>query len=369
MRKRFKVSPLENSKILRRFSILFFVMAVIPVSIIYYFYRTISHLDVPENNLVIPFLLTVIGLCIGYWGMRVVLKDLVRVVKVHAGSLENLLGPEKYQEIMEGKSEIDILARTFDEVIYQLEDSVRRLEITKKTLNSVLTSIGDGLSSSQDITSFLGLIIKTIAEALNAKVGVLMLVDESGKHFTVRVAHGVDAAVIPAQKIPVQGTKFQTLIQGQKPHMVLDCTHDDVPLPLRKMFVAPVLCAPLLFHNKFLGVIALNGRPAHEITDDERNLLFNVALQTAVAIENSRLSENAEKIYLETISALALAVEAKDRYSRGHLDRVAQYAAMVANKIGLSRAEVKILRDAARLHDIGKIGILDEVLRKPGAPP
>jgi len=63
---------------------------------------------------------------------------------------------------------------------------------------------------------------------------------------------------------------------------------------------------------------------------------------------------------------LALAIDAKDKYSRGHLDRVAGYCLMIAQKLGLEEHDVKTLRDAARLHDIGKIGIPDEVLHKVG---
>ena len=96
-------------------------------------------------------------------------------------------------------------------------------------------------------------------------------------------------------------------------------------------------------------------------------MIYNLTLQTAVAIENSRLNEDAEKTYFETISALALAVEAKDPYSRGHLDRVANWVLKIGQKLNLSEDELKILRDAARLHDIGKIGVLDDVLKKAGS--
>jgi len=61
---------------------------------------------------------------------------------------------------------------------------------------------------------------------------------------------------------------------------------------------------------------------------------------------------------------LALAVDAKDRYSRGHLDRVANYVVRIAQKMNLGGESIKTLRDAAKLHDVGKIGVPDEVLMK-----
>jgi len=134
----------------------------------------------------------------------------------------------------------------------------------------------------------------------------------------------------------------------------------------KHLFEAPVLCSPLILHDNILGIIAISGRANGGFEDEELGLLFNLASQTAVAIENSKLNQDLEATYFETISALALAVDAKDKYSRGHLDRVAHYCVMIAQKMELDEQEIKTLRDAARLHDLGKIGIPDEVLTKPG---
>ncbi len=69
---------------------------------------------------------------------------------------------------------------------------------------------------------------------------------------------------------------------------------------------------------------------------------------------------------LETIRSLALAEEAKDPYTRGHSARVAEYACMIAKKLGFSKAELGALENAAILHDIGKMGIADSILHKKG---
>ena len=70
--------------------------------------------------------------------------------------------------------------------------------------------------------------------------------------------------------------------------------------------------------------------------------------------------------HLETIQALALALDAKDPYTRGHSERVAEYAAEIAVQMKLPDSEVEMLRYAGVLHDIGKIGISDTVLNKVG---
>jgi putative nucleotidyltransferase with HDIG domain len=73
-----------------------------------------------------------------------------------------------------------------------------------------------------------------------------------------------------------------------------------------------------------------------------------------------------EKAYLETVEALRLTVEAKDAYTRGHSDRVAYYSRALAKEIGLSEEEQKRIYIGGLFHDIGKIGVPDEILKKAG---
>lgn len=361
-----KKSPLENSIILRRFSILFFALSFLPFVLVFTFYNQLQNLGLIDNSFVVAFLLMVIGITIAYWGMRVVLRDLVNVVKVHTQTLGQLLGKERFQEITAGKNEIAVLANTFDEVIRQLEDNVQRLEMARRTLHSVLRKVGKGLSSSQNIDSFLELIIETVANGLNAREGVLLLLDEEQNTLTIKVTFGKDEQHV-SHSFAVKEGNFLSIIQKKKAAIITRFEAGEISDHLQKVFFpTPLLCAPLVAHDKVLGMITISGREGGRLKKEEISLLSNVALQTAVAIENSRLNEDAEKTYFETISALALAVEAKDQYSRGHLDRVALYVQRISAKMGLSEEQRSILCDAARLHDIGKIGILDELLRKPG---
>ncbi len=74
-----------------------------------------------------------------------------------------------------------------------------------------------------------------------------------------------------------------------------------------------------------------------------------------------------QRHYLSTVKALVQALEAKDRYTKGHSDRVTAYAVATAKKLGLTKEEVKLIEELSILHDIGKIGIPEGVLTKQGA--
>jgi putative nucleotidyltransferase with HDIG domain len=91
-----------------------------------------------------------------------------------------------------------------------------------------------------------------------------------------------------------------------------------------------------------------------------------LAGQTGVALENSKLYKELQKSYFETIRALVNAIEAKDKYTKGHSEKVTQIALLIAEKLGLTDRDKNILKHAAILHDIGKIGIDLHILQKKG---
>jgi putative nucleotidyltransferase with HDIG domain len=78
-------------------------------------------------------------------------------------------------------------------------------------------------------------------------------------------------------------------------------------------------------------------------------------------------AEENRGLFLSSIQMLAGAVDEKDPYTRGHSDRVTRYSVLLAQELGLTQDEIEIVRVAAQLHDVGKIGIEDRVLKKPGA--
>lgn len=86
---------------------------------------------------------------------------------------------------------------------------------------------------------------------------------------------------------------------------------------------------------------------------------------TARTRELKEANQNIENLYIETVAALVEAIEAKDSYTRGHSENVAKYALAIGNKMDLTDSEIEELQIAALLHDIGKIGIREEVLNKP----
>src|ERR1700692_1537801 len=80
-----------------------------------------------------------------------------------------------------------------------------------------------------------------------------------------------------------------------------------------------------------------------------------------------RAAEENKNLFMGSIQMLAGAVDEKDPYTRGHSDRVTKYSLMIAKEMGMDPGFLEILRISAQLHDVGKIGIEDRILKKPGA--
>jgi putative nucleotidyltransferase with HDIG domain len=131
-----------------------------------------------------------------------------------------------------------------------------------------------------------------------------------------------------------------------------------------------VLCVPITLRGTPLGVVFLaNYQMGHAFTPDHRSLVTELATQAAVAIDNARLFKDREDVIFQSLVALANTSDARDRYTAGHSQRVTQYALMIARQMKYApddQAAWVRLERGARLHDIGKIGVPDEILRKTG---
>ncbi len=134
--------------------------------------------------------------------------------------------------------------------------------------------------------------------------------------------------------------------------------------------LAQSLClAPLRVGTEAVGVLAL-GEAREESREpfgpDKLRLTAAIADQAASALHRARLHEQLEAAYIETVLALASAVDARDSYTGNHSRRLAVWAEATARELGCSGEEIQTIRWAALLHDIGKIGVPDHILQKPG---
>lgn len=131
--------------------------------------------------------------------------------------------------------------------------------------------------------------------------------------------------------------------------------------------VHSLMLAPLKIRDKIFGIAsAFSFRADKHFDEKDIYYMSFITRKAAAAIENIALYENIYDNLFSTLYAFVTALEVRDLYTRKHSTRVAKYAQMIAEEMGCTEEELDIIGFAGSLHDIGKIGIRDDILLKPG---
>lgn len=129
---------------------------------------------------------------------------------------------------------------------------------------------------------------------------------------------------------------------------------------------ALVVYAPLVAGAEVVGVLVVFGRPGRALDSLQRRTITTVGAQLALTAQNIQLIERLRETFESSIAAVASAVEARDGYTDQHCRRLAAFSSLMGRRLGLSAAEIRAMEMGALLHDVGKIGIRDHILNKPG---
>jgi len=131
--------------------------------------------------------------------------------------------------------------------------------------------------------------------------------------------------------------------------------------------VQSMMCVPLLAQGEIVGALYVDSRGDPNAFDEQDlELMAAIGNQAGVALKRAQLVQDLENLFFSSIRSLVAAIDAKDRYTHGHSERVTTFALRLAKEIDLPEHERDILQLAGLLHDVGKIGVPEWVLNKPG---
>jgi putative nucleotidyltransferase with HDIG domain len=164
---------------------------------------------------------------------------------------------------------------------------------------------------------------------------------------------------------------FYGVLTRGKPFYQQDITSDFKGFPKLMEWSAEknvfsYFCVPLMVKDKLFGVLILSSIRSAWFTTLHIAITEKVATQVGIALENAKLLEDIEEIFIGTVTSLVKAIDAKSEWTKGHSLRVADYALKLAKRVGFGGHDMERLRLAAILHDIGKIGTYEAILDKPG---
>jgi HD-GYP domain-containing protein (c-di-GMP phosphodiesterase class II) len=130
--------------------------------------------------------------------------------------------------------------------------------------------------------------------------------------------------------------------------------------------IRAVMCAPLRTTDAILGVVYVDSHVAGVFDDVALELLAAIGNQAGLALHRARLLSDLDRLFLDVTRAIAATIDAKDGYTHRHSERVAAHAGRIAGELALDAHRCTSIELAALLHDLGKIGVPDAILNKPG---
>jgi PAS domain S-box-containing protein/putative nucleotidyltransferase with HDIG domain len=217
------------------------------------------------------------------------------------------------------------------------------------------------------------LIAERAVQLLRSDYGAIALLEPDVQMFTRVHATGVEIETLGAT-FPAADSLSGQVVQTGTPYVAEDIAVELASSrgqlsPEGSRSLGPLAIVALQSEREVIGTMTVGrGREeeARPFTEAEIRLLKGIAEIAGTAIRRSRLHLNLEQSYLQMVLALARAMDARDAYTGGHSERLADWAEAVARGLGCRREDIQDIRWAALLHDIGKIGISDGILRKPG---
>jgi putative nucleotidyltransferase with HDIG domain len=213
--------------------------------------------------------------------------------------------------------------------------------------------------------------IQAIVTLVEAEAGALLLVDVARNELYFDVATGEVGERAKAVRLWMgEGIAGWVAVRGVSV-IVPDVRCDprfSARVDERSGFqTMSILCVPVRSKGLVIGVLqAVNKRHGLGFTREDLVELEALADVVGVAIENARLYQRLKAAFHHTVEALAEAIEKRDPYTGGHIKRVYTYSLAIGRQMGLSQEDLERLKLAAMLHDVGKIGVDDRILRKGG---
>jgi putative nucleotidyltransferase with HDIG domain len=263
-------------------------------------------------------------------------------------------------------NEIQSLVRSFNEIFQTAADQLAEREHLKELLASLI-GVASDLTSELEFNRLFPLIIGRITEVMEAERTSLYVIDWDNRELWTKVAEGVERITVPLGK-GISGLVAET---GQLLNVAdaWELPYFDRSFDERNNFrTRSVLCLPIRGRTgQNIGVIqVINKKEKERFDRRDEVFLKGLASQVGIALENSLLIDELKLSFNSSISTLSAIVDARHPLTAGHSLRVTEYSLLIAKEMRLSENEIEVLRLAALLHDIGKIGIRDAVLLKDG---
>ena len=238
-----------------------------------------------------------------------------------------------------------------------------------------LLKVGRTMAVETNLDTLLTIIAKEINIALEADRCTVFLLDTEKNELWSKVALGVDLQEIRfSANLGIAGYVVQT---GETIN-IADAYNDkrfNKEIDNKTGYeTKSILCMPIRnMSHEIIGAFQVLNKKGGHFTQKDEDLLIAIGSSAGIALENATLFnkqrqfiEEQKRLLSSFIDTLSFSIDARDKITAGHSERVTKYAVLICEKMQMAKDDIEIIRQASLLHDIGKIGIKDHILQKEG---
>ena len=227
------------------------------------------------------------------------------------------------------------------------------------------------LASSGDVSEAMSLFARELTLLFDASACLISTYDALTGQVTDWAAHVIPPAVINTEAADYNLVEYPMTARVLTELVEQSTTVGDGGDPSEHEFLEAngfraLMMVPLVIGDTASGLIELFDTVSRVFTAEERQFCRLLADQAGIVLGASEMALQLEEQHVATVAALAAALEAKDAYTAGHAKTIAQFAVAVGEELGIGGRELRAIRMGALLHDVGKIGIPEAILNKPG---
>jgi putative nucleotidyltransferase with HDIG domain len=292
--------------------------------------------------------------------------NVVTIIMTGFGTVETAIDAMK-------RGAYDYIMKPFkmEEVVHTVRRGLERRKLQAENLRLKealsLYKVSEAIANSLSLDEVMQTVVHAALDEVSGDVVFVLLDDGTGNFFERQRAinaafhcEGFDPGKLSVERLGEHFSDERRLkINGRQGLQFFETLPQGAELE-------SLMASRLTMSTRTIGYMAVCSFSAGKVFDEgQRKLLRMVADRAAASIENAQLYEDMKATFRQTIRGLASAIDKMDRYTAGHSERVAAYAQLLAIKLGLPEPQVELVRQAALMHDIGKIGCVLN-LNKPG---
>jgi len=253
---------------------------------------------------------------------------------------------------------------------------MRKQDVHKQQFNELIKII-EGLHEYNVLTyqanrrrQLYKLIVSEATDLMKTRIGSLMLFNKETGFLEIVAARGLSREVVKSTSLkPGEGIAGKVFKSGKA--VFCEDIEKDANFKREnhvKYYSKSFIAVPLKIKGHIIGVLNINNKESGKpFALEEVKILTVIADEAAMTIENQDLLRRLEGAYIDTVQTLAKVLDERIPSTRGHSRRVADLAYKLGRRMHLAESDLKMLRNAALIHDIGKIGVPDKILLKPSS--